>query len=273
VPVGTGNYDYDSVTNTYRPREGGDYVKRIILLKEFEPVTNRNYGLDMGYARSSFSGRGSISYLDQSSFLNSVTNLFLSWNPGAYGLELSAGQDHSRDQRYALAAIVTDDRVLAVQPSLRRYSLLLQARDRSEKWADFAREARTQYSAEIFTEIGAKPYVQPRAGYGYHKIFTEYFPGLDVRLQIPKAGLRIGYPFPGRGRIEIGGELLYRRFNISDVPYFFAIVDPPGLTKNVDLGAGWSVADNTVLNLNYRVEFPPQGTVLQNLKFSTRIKF
>jgi hypothetical protein len=273
VPAGTGNYEYDSVTNTYRPREGGDYTKRIILLKEFEPVTNRNYDLDMSYVQSAFSGRGSFSYLDQKLFLNSVTNLLLYWNPGPYGLEFDAGQNYNRDQRYALAAIVTRDRTLAVQPSLNRNYLLLQVRDQSEKWADFAREGRIQYSAEIFSEIGAKPYFQPRVGYGYHKISTEYFPGLDVRLQIPKAGLRIGYPFPGRGRIEIGGELVYRRFNIADIPYFFAIVDPPGLSKNLDLTAGWSVAENTVLNLGYHVEFPPSGPVLQNLKFNTRIKF
>jgi len=273
VPSGTGNYDYDSVTNTYRPKEGGDYVKRVILLKDFERVTNRNYGLDLGYSRSAFSGRGGFSYLDQKLFLNHIENLSLSLNPGKYGLELNAGQKYNRDSRYALAAIVTEDKSLALQPSLRKLYLLLQARSQTEKWADFARENRSQYTGDFFFDVGVRPYFQPRTGYGYQKIFSGYFPGLDLRLQTPKVGLRVGYPFPGKGRIEASAELVYRLFNVANVPYFFAVVDPPGWTKSLGLNAGWAAAENTTLNLNYRIEFPPTGSPVQNLKFSTRIKF
>jgi len=273
VPTGTGNYEFDSVTNSYRPKEGGDYGKRIILLRDFERVTNRNYGLDLGYTGNALSGRGNFSYLDQQLFQNHSENLSLSLSPGNYGLELSAGQNYSRDRRYALAAIVTEDRSLAIQPALGKFYILLQARNQAEKWADFAREDRDQYSGEVFYDFGKRPYCQPRAGFGYQKIFSGYFPGLDLRLQTPKAGFRVGYPFAGRGRIEASAELVYRRFNVADVPYFFAIVDPPGLTKSLGLTAGWAAAENTILNLNYRVEFPPAGSLVQNLKFGTRIKF
>lgn len=273
VPSGTGNYEYDSVTNTYRPREGGDYVKRIILLKDFERVTNRNYGLDLGYTGSALSGRGSFSYLDQKLFLNHIENLSLSLNPGKFGLEMNTGQRYARDRRYALAAVMTEDRFLSLQPTLRKLYLLLQARKQTEKWADFTHENRDLFNGELFFDLGVRPYFQPRIGYGYQRIFSGYFPGLDLRLQIPKAGLRAGYPFPGRGRVEASAELLYRRFNVDDVPYFFAIVDPPGWTKTLGLSASWAAAENTILNLSYRIEFPPTGSPVQNLKFSTRIKF
>jgi hypothetical protein len=273
VGAGNGDYAYDSVTGTYRSKEGGDYVKRIILLKEFERVVNRNYGLDAAFTRGMAGLRGRFSYLDQKFFLNHNENLSFSMTPGNYGLEINADQIYTRDERYALAANAVWEKSLVAQPALGKTYLLLRAQNRVETWADFVRERRDGYSGELGSEIGQQPYFQPRAGLGYQKIFSGYFDSLDLRLLIPKASLAVGFPYPGKGRIEGRGELVYRRYNTADVPYFFTVVDPPGLTKILSLTAGWAPADNTLLDLTYRVEFPPEGALVQNLKFNTRIRF
>ena len=83
----------------------------------------------------------------------------------------------------------------------------------------------------------------------------------------------IGIPIKNKGRIEITGELIYRIYNIEEVPYFFSATEPPGLTKTLRLMASAGFGFNTVLSLIYQIEFPPEEEFKHNLRFQTRIRF
>ncbi len=273
VSSGTGDYVYDSLTDTYRPKPGGDYVKRTILLKDFQRVVDREYGGDIGFRRDKYEVRGRWSVMDQPDLLQHTEDITGSWTADDAALELSGLQSLLRDRRYVLAPSDIRERSLAARPRYGRGNLTIAARDHRETWGGLERETRSEYAVEAGYELGRKLYLQPKIGYAYVILASAYFTGLDLDLQIPRTGVTIGYPLFGRGRTEVGGELVYRRFSVTDVPYFFAAVDPPGLTTIASVTAGFSVSGATVLNLSYRAEFPPSGSVLHNFKLNTRIAF
>jgi uncharacterized membrane protein len=104
-------------------------------------------------------------------------------------------------------------------------------------------------------------------------MFSEYFEDLVIQLRAPKTSLLIGIPIKNKGRIEVIGELVYRIYNIEEVPYFFSATEPPGLTKTLRLMASAGFGFNTVLSLIYQIEFPPEEEFKHNLRFQTRIRF
>jgi hypothetical protein len=76
-----------------------------------------------------------------------------------------------------------------------------------------------------------------------------------------------------KGKVEASAELVYRVYNIEDIPFFFAATEPDGLTTTLQAFAGFGVGANTVFNLIYRVEFRPDDEINQNLRLQSRIRF
>ncbi len=273
VPNGTGDYVYDSLTGSYRPKTGGDYVKRIILLEDFQRVTSHEYGGDLSYHRNRLATRGRFSALSQKGLQQFNEDFIGSWTDDEWAVEIAGTQNRYRDERYLLNASDRRERRVELRPRYQRSYGGLQVQQQREQWGEIQQETRTDYVIRIGTEAGRKLSFRPEAGYSYVLLASAYFPGLDLRLQIPRAGLTIGYPFFQRGRTEVGTEFVYRRFSRPDVPYFFAAGEPPGLTKILTVTAGFSVSSATIFNLTYRLEMPPQNTLLHSFKLSTRIIF
>ncbi|UCG91136.1 MAG: hypothetical protein JSV97_08600 [candidate division WOR-3 bacterium] len=273
VEEGKGNYVYDPVTGTYIEKEGGNYVRKIFLLQDFTRVITRNYTIEAGYATTLFDFRGRFSYIDEEDFLANSGDIFLSVGDDLYELEFNVRQDIVEDERYALVATSDRERLFSMVPSYRTATGRFEIKERVEKYGEWERERRNSISGEIGYDLLSRPLVRPKIGYGYSTIFSQYFEELDIRLRTPRTSLLFELPVKKKGRLTLIGELIYRMYNIEDVPYFFSATEPPGLTKILNVTASVGLGVNTILSLIYRVEFPPEEKINQNVRFQTRIRF
>lgn len=273
VPNGTGNYVYDPVTKTYIPKERGDYIKQTILLRDFQRVTSRSYNLEPSFSYGIFDTRARLFYLNEENFLNRREEVFINLEKDDKHLEINFQENYSRDGRYALEPVSQFQYLFSLNPGYRKFYNYYSINYQNEKWSGFLREERIDYSVAVDLEMVENPQVKPFTGYKYSKLFSDFFPDLTLILQIPSAGLLLGKPIKNQGRIELNGELFYRRYNVKDVPYLFSANEPPGLTKIFTLSGSLGIGDNTIFSLIYRIQLPPNEPPIQNLKFQTRIKF
>jgi len=273
VKEGTGNYIYDPITNSYIEKEGGNYIKRSVLLREFEKMVARNYNIETDYSKRIFNVKGRFSYSDEKSFYSHNEEVLLSLDADNYGIELDMNQSISDDKRYALESSFKQERVATLNPSYRELSGRVEYREETEKSGDFLRRDRNDYNGELSYEVFKNPSIRPYLGYTYSKIFSAYFENLDIRLNAPRTRLVIGKPLNRKGRVELDGELIYRIYNIEDVPYFYRAIEPPGLTKLLGTTVGIGVGENTIFSFVYRIQFPPEENFIQSLRFQVKIKF
>jgi hypothetical protein len=273
VTGGTGSYVYDSTTQSYIPKQGGDYVKRIILLKDYRRVTTRNAGLEMGYTRGFCDGMYRSDYARETDFYSHAEEAQVSLSGDPAELVLAVSQDFSNDARYALAADILTGRSYRIDPSYRRAHAHAQKEEQIEKEGDFLKERRTDYRGDVSVELFQKPILRPLAGYTHSYLYSQFFESMDLVLRAPQVMLTVIYPFKKTGRVEVTGELVHRMYSRTDVPYFFAAAEPPGLSKNLGVTIGIGVGGNTVLNMAYWVRFPSGDNYSQTLNFQTRIRF
>ena len=273
VEAGKGNYVYDPITGTYIEKEGGNYIKRTFLLQEFERVVSRVYNIDVGYTKSIFDLGGRFYHVDEKDFRSSTGDLLFSVNNNIYDIEFSFSQDIVEDARYALYKSLSRERLYTLRPSYKGLSIRAEIETSLEKYNELVREKRNSYGGDIAYRLITKPLVRPLVGYLYSKILSNFFENLDIRLQTPRVSLLFGIPLKTKGRIELTGELLYRVYNIEEIPYFFTATEPPGLTKLFYATTSFGVGNNTVFSLIYNLESPPEGKINQNLRFQTKIRF
>lgn len=273
VDEGKGHYVYDPVTGTYIKKEGGDYIKKVFLLQDFERVITQNYSIEAGYTKSIFALRGRFNYMNEKDFVNNTNDFLFAINNSIYDFEFNIRQDIIDDARYALYKSSSRERLFSFMPSYQNLSGYAEIKERIEKYGEIEKERRNSYKGELAYSIISKPLVRPKIGYTYSKMFSEYFEDLVIRLRAPKTSLLIGIPIKNKGRIEVIGELVYRIYNVEEVPYFFSATEPPGLTKTLRLMASAGFGVNTVLSLIYQIEFPPEEEFKHNLRFQTRIRF
>lgn len=273
VDEGKGHYVYDPVTGTYIEKEGGDYIKKVFLLQDFERVITQSYSIEAGYTKSIFDLRGKFNYVNEKDFTSNTNDFLFAINNDIYDFEFNIRQDIVDDARYALYKSSSRERLFSFIPSYQNLSGRAEITERIEKYGEIERERRNSYKGEVAYSIILEPLVRPKIGYTYVKMFSEYFEDLVIRLRSPNTSLLIGIPIKNKGRIEITGELVYRIYNIEEVPYFFSATEPSGLTKTLRLMASAGFGFNTVLSLIYQIEFPPEEEFKHNLRFQTRIRF
>jgi hypothetical protein len=273
VDDGTGSHVYDSTTQSYIPKQGGNYIKRIVLLRDYQRVTTRNAGFEMGYARGSYDGMCRFDYARETDFYSHAVEAQVSLSGDPAEIVLAASQDFSNDSRYALAANILTRRSYRIDPSYRRAHAHAEKEERIEKEGDFLKERRTDYRGDVSVEFFQKPILRPLAGYTHSYLYSQFFESLDLALRAPRLMLTVIYPFKTTGRAEVAGELVQRMYDRADVPYFFTAAEPPGLSKNFSVTVGIGVGSNTVLNLTYWIRFPSGDDYFQTLNFQTRIKF
>jgi hypothetical protein len=273
VDEGSGNYVYDPVTGTYIEKEGGDYIKKIFLLPEYERVVSRNYNIEVGYTKSIFDLKGKFNYIDEKDFLTNSNDLLVGIGDDVYDLELNVRQDITEDARYALDKTSSRERLFAFLPHYRKLIGRGEIREYKERFGGFEREKRNSYDGEIGYSIILQPLLRPKIGYLYSKLYSQYFSALDIRLRAPRTGLLLEIPIKKKGRVALSGELIQRIYNIDAVPYFFSATEPPGLTKIFRATVSIGLGTNTILSFIYRIEFPPEEKLRHNLRFQTRIRF
>jgi hypothetical protein len=274
VDEGEGDYVYDPITNTYIKKDGGDYVRKVFLLPDFARVVSRNFNIEAGYTKSLFDLRGRFYYTNETDLLIHGEDITTNLGDSRYNAVITFRQNVVEDARYALYATSSHERLFFCIPSIDVLSARLEIRTRSEKEGQYERERRTTYGGELLYDLVAKPLLRPTVGYSYHKIYSQYFSDLDVRLQAPKIGLLLRIPLlKNRGKIEITTETVYRQYNIDAVPFFFAANEPQGLSNTLGVFTGISVSTSTVFNVIYRVEFRPDEDPNQNLRLQSRIRF
>ncbi len=273
VDEGTGNYVLDSVTGVYIEKDGGDYIRKVYLLQEFERVVNRNYSIETSFRQYILDMVGRFHYTEESDFKSNFGELIIAISKVPYELEFDIRQDLVNDGRYALFEITKRERVLSIAPSYKSLSGRVEVKETIERYNAFISETRRSYGGKIAWRILSYPVIRPEFGYSYNEIFSSYFSSSDIFLYEPRANLLMGLPFRTKGRVELTGELIYRDYSLDDVPYFFAAAEPPGLTKIVTATASFGFSKNTVLSLIYRVDFSPDNEFRQNLRFQTKIRF
>lgn len=273
VDSGQGNYVYDSITGSYLEKEGGNYIKKVFLLQDFERVLNRAFSIEALFALANIDTRLRFSNVHEKDFGSTRSDALISLFSQQYTIELLARQDATTDRRYALYELSGRERAVSVNATYRALSSSFEWRDDLDEQGGLLREQRRSYGAEVAYQVLARPIVRPLAAYRLSRLASYFFSALDIRLQEPRISMLIGIPFLKNGLIELTGELLYRLYSIDQVPYFFSASAAPGLTSSITATARLNISRKTVLNLIYRVEFPPEEPFRQNLRFGTQIRF
>jgi hypothetical protein len=274
VEDGEGDYVYDPITNTYIEKEGGDYIRKVFLLPDYNRVVSRHFNIEAGYRVSLLDLNGRFQYTDETDLLVHAEDITATFGDDRYNVILTARQNVAEDSRYALYTNSRYDRLLLCVPSVDRLSARLEVRLNSDKEDDYERETRRTYGGELSYDVIDKPLLRPKVGYSYHRIFSQYFADLDVRQHAPRLGMLLRIPLmKNRGKIELTAESIYRQYNIEDVPFFFSANEPQGLTNMFGLFTGLGIGQNTVFNVIYRIEFRPDEDPNQNLKLQSRIRF
>lgn len=273
VDEGTGNYVYDPVTGMYLERDGGNYIRKIFLLPEYERVVQRNYTIETGYYSSALNLIGKTYYVEEDDFLSMRTEVIGSIGQENYYLDAHIQQDLTEDRRYALYAISQRTRSFLLAPSFHRLLGSVRINESLEQQDDRLLLQRRNYGGDIGYRITTMPLVRPLLGYTYSTLRSHFFENLPLVLHAPKGNILIGFPFVDKGRIELLGELIYRIYNSASVPYYYAALDPPGLTRVVTATSSIDIGTSTLFSLHYRIEFPPVDRLRQNLRLQTRIRF
>jgi hypothetical protein len=274
VEDGQGDYVYDPVTDTYIEKENGNYVRKVFLLPEFTRVITRNFGIEIGYARSWYDLNGRFYYVDEKDFFSHSEDIGFNLRIAPYDVALTLRQDFQDDARYALGRNSTLDRLASLVPSVGAFAGRFEVQSTSDRSGTDERERRDSYRAEISYDILNRPIVRPRIGYAFSRIYSEYFAELDIRQHAPKTGILFSLPLRIiRGKIETTAELIYRLYNIEEIPFFFAANEPKGLVTTLGSFMSIGVGENTIFSLIYRIEFRPAEDPIQNLRLQSRIRF
>ncbi|UCG30131.1 MAG: hypothetical protein JSV53_11640 [candidate division WOR-3 bacterium] len=274
VDDGEGDYVYDSVTDTYIKKEGGDYIRRIFLLPDFTRVITRNFGIELGYAKDFYDVNGRFYYIDEEDFRNHSEDVALNFGAASYDVALHLRQSIQEDARYALGVNSTHERVAIIIPSFKTLSGRFEIQTTTDKTGEAENEHRTTYLTEISYDVIQQPILRPKAGYAYSSMRSQYFTQLDIRQHAAKSGILFSFPLKSlKGKIETNADFVYRIYNIDDIPFFFAANEPKGLTTALTGIASFGVGANTLFNLIYRVEFRPDEDPSQNLRLQSRIRF
>jgi hypothetical protein len=274
VDEGKGDYVYDPITNTYIKKEGGDYIRKIYLLPDFTRVITRNFGIDIGYAKSFYDMNGRFYYIDEKDFRSHSEDLAFNLRASRYDITLNLGQSFQDDARYALARNSTLHRTATLVPSIGAFTGRFELQLISDKIGEDERERRNTYRGEVSYDVLNRPIIRPKVGYTHSLIYSGYFAELDIRQYAPKTGLLFSLPLKTiKGKIETTVELVYRLYNIEDIPFFFTANEPKGLTTTLGAFVSFGVGANTVFSLIYRIEFRPDENPNQNLRLQSRIRF
>jgi hypothetical protein len=273
VEEGTGNYVYDPVTGQYIEVEGGDYIKKIFLLPEFERTNARAYSLETRYSHSLTDVSGRFSLVDEEEFYSISGDASVLIGIGQYNLNMTVGQNTTDDNRYALQTSTIQDLYYSLGLTRTRLASRADIKEYTEKYNELIREQRNSYAAQISYDIVTRPLVRPMIKYSHTELLSSYLAENVIYMYKPQVSLLIGIPFKNQGRIECSGELIYRIYSIDDVPYLFAARDPAGLTKTFTSTIRFGMSAHTVINLVYRITFPPDQEYRHNLRFLTQIRF
>jgi hypothetical protein len=203
--------------------------------------------------------------------VTSDASILFGQNP--VSLEFNARQDLSEDERYTLYTLYERDRSVTLIPVIARFMGRVNAHHLLQRFDEQIKEQRYDYGGNAAYRIIDLPLIKPLLGYAYSQLFTSYYSDLDIRLHTLKARLTTGIPVWKKGRMEVTGEIVDRIYNMENVPLFFSIREPAGLTERLQLTANVGVGAQTVLSLNYSIEFPPDRTLRQNLRLQTKILF
>ncbi len=274
VDEGKGDYVYDPVTNTYIKKEGGDYIRKIYLLPDFTRVITRNFGVDIGYTRSFYDVSGRFYYIDEEDFRSHREDLTLNYRETGYDVILNVRQNSEEDARYTLAPTFAQERAVTLIPTVGPLAGRFEIQLITDRFAEQERERRNTYRGELSYDVIERPIVRPKIGYAHSRIYSEYFADLEITQHAPKTGVLFSFPLRAiKGKIETTADLVYRIYNIEDIPFFFSATEPQGLTTTLGAFVSFGVGANTLFSLIYRVEFRPDEGPDQNLRLQSRIRF
>ncbi len=273
VEDGKGNYVYDPITGAYLEKPGGDYVRRLVLLPEYEKTAVRNLAFEGGYASALFELLTRVRYIDETNFKNINTQLVNNLDLADVDIGIDISHEISDDQRYALGRINSRYRSLSLTPCYRRATVSFVANDNIERLDEFTREKGNEVGGRATYRIGKTVIYQPSIGHYYHSFYSDFFPDLNVIMQKPVLSALIAIPFVKKGRAEIGGDLNYRFFNIDRVPYYYTAGEPAGLEKIIFMNLSFNAGTNTLLSANYRIDMPPEDRIRHNFKLQARMSF
>ncbi len=274
VGKGKGNYTYDPLTGSYIEKDGGEYVKKIILLPQFDRVITKNYAVEPAYSFDQLDITARFNYLDQKLFQKILGEMTISLSDDIYDIELNLYQENSNDARYALSSIENDERHIEFSPSYKRFMGSASYLRNSEKYGARIKEERTVYESALGYNLIEKPLIRPRPGYRQSRLLSDFFNNIPLYQYAPYIDFLIEIPIKKeQGRLSFDTELLYRIYSQKDVPYFYTASEPAGFTKSLKVTFNLGLGNNTAINVVYTAILPSREGLNQNLRFQTMIKF
>lgn len=273
VPEGTGNYAYDSATGTYLPQEGGDYVRRVVLLPSFTRVSARRADVDVGYRRAGLDMSGRVGYVDEESFFSHTEDMRILRERDDLACELAARQEVIEDDRYAFDPRSGLQREVTLRPRLSATAMVLSAREQEQRTMDLVVERRIAYRGELSHEFFDRPLVKPHAALEYDRMTSDHYPGQSYQLRAPEVGILYGQPVRRSGRAEAIVAVRYNQYEPGEVPFLFRADQPTGLVPRLTVSMNLGLGSSTVFTLVYQARWPLAEELTHNLNFQTRIRF
>ncbi len=276
VEPGKGNYVKDPITGEYIPKQGGDYIKEIVRLEEFEKIDAYRYNLTAQSAPSEgLEIGGSLDGVDEELYTERNINPWLSLQPtGDLSLDITGRYLTTLDMRY-YGRFEVDDGELSLDPRFKGLKGHF-AYFNNRQWLNrLLEETRKGYQNWLIQDIRLKLDWWVKGG--YNRIAIEmpyYYPSLGLfYLYEPNTGIGVSYPISKRGRIDIGSEFLYRQASIDSLPFSLQVESPVGLTQTYNLSGSYNMTDYTIIFAHYRGEKLPAERLRHDFRAEVKIRF
>lgn len=276
VGPGQGNYVKDPVTAEFLFKKGGDYVKEIIRLEDFERVSALRYSLDLGSSpidildmRTAIDGLNEELY-DELGLSPSVS--FVASNDLSF--DINSDRRVITDRRY-FGEVKTENNDFSFEPRFKQLRGHFSYFKNTQWQSNQVEEMRRGYENWLIQDIRLRLDWWLKGG--YNCITTEmpyYYPGLgQFYLYEPNGGLGVAYPVSNRGRIEASSEYLYRLASIDSLPFSLEMQSPLGLTQVYTLSGSYNVNDYTVMFVHYRAEKLAAEKLTNDFRAEVKIRF
>ncbi|HIE05498.1 MAG TPA: hypothetical protein EYP58_01725 [bacterium (Candidatus Stahlbacteria)] len=271
VDPNEGDYRLDTITGRYIRDPGGNYIRKIHYLDEYDITSTYIYRLLSDFEYGSMEISANLD--DARTEFRSGGDLFL-----PIGLfDLSASGDYTRNREKIFDAKDSDlDIETGPYFRLNRFWRVgpfghYHKAEESESGTRIRDETTT--GGKVRTSISSTMGIEAYIGYDLIKASSPaYFPEIGtVLIRKPLLGIDLYFPIMGF-RLFSFVDLSYI-YSEEDLPGFLSILHPTGYNGVYRVGFDRKLTEKSTLTLSYHGRFHPEYKWDHNLSFSSRLRF
>ena len=276
VTPGQGNYVYDPIRDEYLPKRGGDYIREVVRLDQFERINAYRYNFEAALTPAEvveLSAR--VDGVDEELFVERNVSPLLTVQAGdELSFDLAANLSSSLDRRY-LGSSERNAKSIAFEPHYRGLKGHTEVYAEELLENNLTEELESGYRNWLIQDITLMLDWWVKAGYNHGAIEMDYYyPNLGrFLLYEPNTGIGAGYPVGRVGRIDAGSEFLYRRASIDSLPFSVEVASPLGLNQDYSLTGSYNLNNYTVVFARYHGEKRPKEKIAHDFRAELKIRF